>query len=102
MTTWEVHDKFERPCNFIKLTHVPLCTEYVGELFTVDNTPNMFACHDEYYTEPLYSSNFTSMAANHRGLNYNFSTTETWIIDAARVGSNTRYANHAKEPDSNC
>jgi len=57
--------------------------EYVGELFTVDNTPNI-------------------MAANHRGLNYNFSTNETWIIDAARVGNNTRYANHAKEPDSNC
>lgn len=42
------------------------------------------------------------MAANHRGLNYNFSTNKTWIIDAARVGNNTRYANHAEGSDSNC
>jgi len=27
--------------------------EYVGELFTMDKSPNMFACHDESYTESL-------------------------------------------------
>jgi len=57
--------------------------EYVGELFTVDNTPNMGA-------------------ASHRCLNYNFTANETWIIDAAKVGNNTRYANHGEPSVSNC
>ncbi|KIM87761.1 hypothetical protein PILCRDRAFT_260311 [Piloderma croceum F 1598] len=60
-----------------------MCAEYVGELFTENNTPNI-------------------AAGIFRGLNYNFSTNETWIIDAAKVGNNTRYANHAEPPKDNC
>jgi len=56
--------------------------EYVGDLFTSDKHPNIGA-------------------ATYRGLNYNFSTNETWVIDAARLGNNSRYANHEKS-HSNC
>jgi len=42
------------------------------------------------------------MAATYRGLNYNFTINGTWIIDAAKVGNNTRYENHAKKPNFNC
>jgi SET domain-containing protein len=52
--------------------------------------------------QPTDSHFNASTAANHRGLNYNFTLNNTQVIDAVACGNNTRYINHSKGSAANC
>ena len=78
-------------------------TEYVGKLFHKDDSTPLSVVFDAlYYMQPIDSHFTASSAANHRGLNYNFTLNYTQVIDAVACGNNTRYINHGTGSTANC
>jgi hypothetical protein len=51
---------------------------------------------------PRYNSIFRQFVQRHTGRNYVFELDSEILLDAARVGNETRYLNHAQSPLSNC